>query len=349
MASIGMTRLSSDEYDLLLKFVGHLHSFRSRSSLCAWLLDEALPALIPSDWLSYNEVDLRSPANTTAILRPDSNRFQRLFPRFRELAHQHPIIVGQMQSPNFPVHKISDFLTQDAFHRLELYREVYRAMGVEYQIALTVRLCSSHVIAFALSRKQNDYEERDRAILELLRPHLVVAFNNLELLQSDKAVLDGNEMALSELSAATMIVNRQGAILYHTGPARDWLGPRVKEQLPAAVADWLYHCFATGIREKFRWSSAAGDLEMRLLPTRGGDRWLVVLSKAGHEASAASSAMAALSRRQQEVARWVREGKTNAEIAAIMSISPRTVQKHIEHIFEKWGVETRVAIATKLA
>jgi DNA-binding CsgD family transcriptional regulator len=47
------------------------------------------------------------------------------------------------------------------------------------------------------------------------------------------------------------------------------------------------------------------------------------------------------------VARWIREGKTNAEIATIMGISPRTVQKHIEHVFEKLGVKTRVAIATR--
>jgi DNA-binding CsgD family transcriptional regulator len=46
------------------------------------------------------------------------------------------------------------------------------------------------------------------------------------------------------------------------------------------------------------------------------------------------------------VARWIREGKTNVEIARIMGISPRTVQKHIEHIFEKLGVESRVAVAT---
>jgi DNA-binding CsgD family transcriptional regulator len=61
---------------------------------------------------------------------------------------------------------------------------------------------------------------------------------------------------------------------------------------------------------------------------------------------ASSSDTATLSRRQQEVARWIREGKSNVEIARIMGISPRTVQKHIEHIFDKLGVESRVAVAT---
>src|SRR5262249_39908293 len=121
-----MTRLSSNDYDLLLQCVGELHSFRTRPALCGWLLDQALPMLIPSDWLSYNEVDLLAPEKTVAVLKPESTTFfQQLFPRFKELTWQHPLIVHQMQSANFPVHKISDFLTQDAFHKLELYREVY--------------------------------------------------------------------------------------------------------------------------------------------------------------------------------------------------------------------------------
>src|SRR5580698_9174402 len=128
-----MTRVSSKDYELLLACMGELHAFRDRSALCEWLLDKALPKLVPSDWLSYNEVDLLSPEKTLAVLRPKSSNFyEEFFPRFKELTHQHPLIVNQMQSANFPVHKISDYLTQDAYHRLELYQDVYRPMGVEY-------------------------------------------------------------------------------------------------------------------------------------------------------------------------------------------------------------------------
>ena len=41
--------------------------------------------------------------------------------------------------------------------------------------------------------------------------------------------------------------------------------------------------------------------------------------------------------------RWLSCGKTDADIAALLSISPRTVHKHLEHIYEKLGVETRTA------
>ena len=46
--------------------------------------------------------------------------------------------------------------------------------------------------------------------------------------------------------------------------------------------------------------------------------------------------------------RWICEGKTNAQIAAILGISPRTVHKHVEHIFERVGVDSRVALTVRL-
>jgi DNA-binding CsgD family transcriptional regulator len=50
-----------------------------------------------------------------------------------------------------------------------------------------------------------------------------------------------------------------------------------------------------------------------------------------------------LTLREGEVMRWLSCGKTDAEIAALLAISPRTVQKHLEHIYVKLGVETRTA------
>lgn len=50
-----------------------------------------------------------------------------------------------------------------------------------------------------------------------------------------------------------------------------------------------------------------------------------------------------LTSREAEVLGWVARGKTNAEIAAALFISPHTVRKHLEHTFEKLGVRTRTA------
>ena len=56
-----------------------------------------------------------------------------------------------------------------------------------------------------------------------------------------------------------------------------------------------------------------------------------------------------LTPRETEVARWVAQGKSNPEIATILRTSPRTVEKHMEKILEKLGVENRTAAATMIA
>lgn len=50
-----------------------------------------------------------------------------------------------------------------------------------------------------------------------------------------------------------------------------------------------------------------------------------------------------LTQREMAVLEWVAYGKTNRDIGEILSMSPRTVNKHLEHIYEKLGVETRTA------
>jgi DNA-binding CsgD family transcriptional regulator len=58
------------------------------------------------------------------------------------------------------------------------------------------------------------------------------------------------------------------------------------------------------------------------------------------------SALHPLSLREGEVLGWIVEGKRDAEIAAILGLSRRTVEKHVQHILAKLGVETRTGAGT---
>ena len=344
-----MSLHSTADYELLLECVRELHSFRDVGSVRAWLLDKALPRLVPSDWLSYNEVDLAHPENTVAILKPESNQiFQRLFPRFQELVHQHPLISRQQQLADFPVHKISDFLSQKAYRRLELIQDVYRPLGVEYQIAATIKLEPGRITAFALSRQRNDYTERDRTILEMLRPHLVIALNNLTLATERQTILDSTELGWRELSYATIIVDRQSRILYHTGPGLKWIGAAPQGFLPVHISGWLNQAATSACHQTMSLSTKAGAIYIRFVPTGSPQRRLLVLTADSRHMVPAPTNDFGLSKRELEIARWIGDGKKNVEIASILGISPRTVQKHIEHIFEKMGVKTRVAVASRL-
>src|SRR5205085_10849102 len=50
--------------------------------------------------------------------------------------------------------------------------------------------------------------------------------------------------------------------------------------------------------------------------------------------------------RESKVLHWLAAGKSNAEIAELLAISPSTVGKHLERIYDKLGVENRTAAAS---
>lgn len=50
---------------------------------------------------------------------------------------------------------------------------------------------------------------------------------------------------------------------------------------------------------------------------------------------------ALLSKREEEILRWVAAGKTNWEISVILKVSLNTIKFHLKNIFQKIGVENR--------
>ncbi len=62
----------------------------------------------------------------------------------------------------------------------------------------------------------------------------------------------------------------------------------------------------------------------------------------------AAAGIGSLTPREREVLAWVAAGKDNGQIAGIVGASPRTVQKHLEHVYAKLGVESRTAAAMRL-
>ena len=69
------------------------------------------------------------------------------------------------------------------------------------------------------------------------------------------------------------------------------------------------------------------------------------------QATALSKSLIAyqLTPRESEIAIWLAEGKANPEIAAILGPSPRTIEKHVERILAKLGVENRTTAAVIIA
>lgn len=91
-----------------------------------------------------------------------------------------------------------------------------------------------------------------------------------------------------------------------------------------------------------------GDLSAKIsecayVGDRAGE-YLLQLQKTGSEPNVdALRNDLGLTAREAEVLMWISRGKTNKDIGEILGSSPRTVNKHLEHIFEKLGVSTRSA------
>jgi len=168
--------------------------------------------------------------------------------------------------------------------------------------------------------------------------------------------------ALDAFGHATLAVRAgDGRILWQTPLARQLLlGHEAGDgqQLGEAVLDWLQAqavLHATGGQPQpmtlarhgrrlvfaLHEASAASGGE-----SGGDDEWLLVMSESSDESTIEALGLAfKLTAREAEVLYWVVQGKTNRDIGEILGTSPRTVHKHLEHVFEKLGVETRTAAA----
>ena len=72
-----------------------------------------------------------------------------------------------------------------------------------------------------------------------------------------------------------------------------------------------------------------------------------VVRRAGGDGVDGDSHLSGLTRRELEVIEFVAAGKTNREIAKELFLSVRTVDRHVSRIFEKLGVKSRAAAASR--
>ena len=119
---------------------------------------------------------------------------------------------------------------------------------------------------------------------------------------------------------------------------------------PQELLDWIAEALRAKREDREPGSLLIASGSRRLLASfhdqTGDEEWLVVLREE-NDASAIESLIAAfrLTQREAEVLYWVTLGKTSKDIGDILGSSPRTVNKHLEHVFEKLGVETRTSAA----
>jgi DNA-binding NarL/FixJ family response regulator len=192
-----------------------------------------------------------------------------------------------------------------------------------------------------------DYVTKPIAVEEMLariRVHLV----NARLTQSARAALDVSGRFL-------LAVNRQGRIMWATPQAQKLLSDNLAASandelvLPAPMLQWLEQAQMAKAGSKTQAMASFPDneqLRLQYMGKLGPNEFLLRLAKdSSPNMPAEFSSELGLTSREGEVLSWLSKGKTNRDIAQILGLSPRTVDKHLEQIYAKLGVENRTAAA----
>ena len=168
--------------------------------------------------------------------------------------------------------------------------------------------------------------------------------------------------ALSDSGLAALAINRLAQITWLTPSASAWLAGVAESlpldaelpTLPKPLLDWALSFIQAKTQtepDSLSFKQLGSVFSATISPCHEQSEFLIFLQKQASDWDLESlKGSLGLTFKEAEVLMWISRGKTNRDIGLILGNSPRTVNKHMEHIFEKLGVATRsAAIALVLA
>ncbi len=318
---------------LLLELVGEAYSFEDLTEFRSGVL-ELLNRVVPADRVAYNEI---APHEVFTLMVPEFDAS--LMPTFAALAHENPLISRFLRTGDGRPYRISDMIDQETFHATALYKEFYRHMGVESQVAFSLPSPPTLLVGLALTREREDFSDREVQLLALARPYLMQAYRNAELAGARAAMLAALEQGLDTLGRHVLVLDPHERVEFATEGARRLLGESMSARLPGEVRAWLSeHHGPRAASDPLLLQSAEGCVLVRLLPSRRSDRREVLLLEGGTgELSVTALRGLGLTTRQAETLRFIALGYSPSRTAAEMGIAPRTVDKHLQQVYSKLG------------
>jgi DNA-binding CsgD family transcriptional regulator len=282
---------------------------------------EGLRGLIGCDVAGWNELDRtgsRYYAYPSGYLNDD------LVAALPGYIDENPIVAYIERTSRATTLKFSDFLTAREFRRTRMYSEYYRSRGVADQLSCPVDV-GSPLIALAFNRGRRTFSERERTLLELVRPHLAAAY---------EGVRDRQEAArrISMLERA----QEQGVAILGAGGRPEPLTPTARR----LIERWLSADDLPTLDDGRKGVIERDGLKLtvRLVD---GDPPLLLLDEQRVSPLPGRARQLGLTPREAEIITLAGRGATSSEIAQRLVVSPRTVEKHLENAFEKLGVHSR--------
>ena len=340
---------------------------------------EAVADILPNDMVSYNEIpdvnvdnigtwDIEallqsthavwSPAASTAGFSVN-DQLQLLLRYFGE----HPVLYRRKQI----LFRNSELVAQDRWHRTNLYNELFRPLGIDFQCNLVFPALPGRIVSIAYNREHDDFSDGEMHWLARVQNSLSRLFRDhwryLELVYER----DQWRRMSERDDQGVVYLTGHGAVLWAGHQARARLRQYglslVHGELPTPLITWLVPVIrgrAVTVQPLSR-TSEGKTLTIRYHPNEigctGGMLRLyekttsLVLDSRQVDAKYIMSVITdtfALTPRQAQVALWMSRGKSNQEIAVILGIRPATAKKHSEKILAKLRVENRASAASTI-
>jgi DNA-binding NarL/FixJ family response regulator len=187
--------------------------------------------------------------------------------------------------------------------------------------------------------------------------YITKPFNSEELIARIKTHINNAQItssaqrALDSIGQTLFSVSKTGQLKWATPQTHDFLSniPHaddwLNEQLLPFVADII--CGPVKGGSTFNLNYEGGSCELALVSSQasGDCTFRIGLYAETLTGEEVLKSKLGITSRESEVLFWLSNGKTNKEIAMILSIGSRTVNKHLEQVFAKLGVENRTTAA----
>ena len=221
-----------------------------------------------------------------------------------------------------------------------------RSIPVIFMTGLTE---AEHVAA-AFEAGGTDYVTKPIRPMEVLA-RITSHLNTARMMKQARGALDAFGQA------AIAVTPADGKIVWQTPLARQWMqryfsseNPML-ELTPLALSNWVMQAYNTSHFGKVLDPMTIMHGTNRLIFTpadlSSAEQWIIFLREESDAAQIEALMLTfKLTMRESEVLYWATKGKTNRDIGDILGTSPRTINKHLEHVYIKLGVETRTAAAS---
>jgi DNA-binding NarL/FixJ family response regulator len=333
-------RLSEHDASAMLAFVSELNDFDDVLPFPPRLLAR-LQELIACDTAGYSELD---PVNERSILQvrhhpagedsviwgDDSSLGTELWWLVRDT---HPLCGYRAASGDWTTaRKVSDFASLREFRRMAIYDAFYRGT-IDHWLDVCLAPAPNKTRTFIFTRyNRPDFDERDRLIANLLRPHLAARAEAAESALEATSALAAVEDDASEEPRRVVLCSHDGVIEFASASSRALL-----EQHLGIDNGRL----AAGVLRRRKLLLAQGERRLFVRIVRTGALYVLLLDER-------DSRIEGLTARERQILEHVALGQENDAIGLELGIATTTVAKHLERVFRKLGVPNRTAAAALL-